>query len=358
MPNTPTRNPEIIARQHEALELRERGYTWHQIANRLGYGSHGAAQYAVRAARRRGGAPITHYGRGTSPEGTPGWATRRFGVELEHNGISLDASARALRGAGLEVINEGWTHRVCREWKIVPDSSCGNEAVTPILRGASGFASLKTAMAALRGAGARVDARCGMHVHLDMSDLNGAEMARFVALYVNHQDDIDNIVPPSRRGNTYARRVETGELDTIVDAFTRTGTTPWRWTQDRRYRTINVMSFPKYGSIEVRQHQGTLNFTKARAWVLLMMAMVEVARQDRCGEVMHGPEFVNSVVAIVGGFSATTVERLNNRRANTTAASFTRPFNYGVPVPNPNAAPVVGGCDCEDCLAARNGVSV
>lgn len=357
MPNVPTRNQSIIARQAEALAMREAGSTWHEIATRCGYASHGAAQYAVRAARRRGGEVLTHYGRGTSPEGMPSWATRRFGVEIEHNGISLDATARALRGAGFEVINEGWTHRVCREWKVVPDGSCGNEAVTPIIRGAQGFASLKTAMGAIREAGARVDVRCGMHVHLDMSDMNGPEMARFVALYVRHQDDIDNLVPRSRRGNTYAHRVDTGELDTIIDAFTNNGTTPARWTQHRRYKTINVMAYPKYGSIEVRQHQGTLNFTKARAWILLMMAMVEVARQDRCGEVVHGPGFVDSVCGIVGGFSATTVARLNARREDATSSSCTLPWVMPMPTPT-TVAPVLGGCDCEDCVAARNGVTV
>lgn len=351
MPNVPTRNPETIARQADALAMRERGFTWHQIATALGYASHGAAQYAVRAARRRGGATLTHYGRGTAPEGMPTWATRRFGVEIEHNGISLDATARALRGAGFDVVHEGWTHRVCREWKVVPDSSCGNEAVTPIMRGSAGFASLKTAMGALRSAGARVDVRCGMHVHLDMSDLTGPEIARLVALYVSHQDDIDNLLPRSRRGNTYARRVDAGELDTILDSFTRFGIAPARWSQDRRYRTINVMAFPKYGSIEVRQHQGTLNFTKARAWVLLMMALVEVARQGRGAEVMHGPEFVNSVCAIVGGFSATTIARLNARREDASSPST-------LPTVAPGGSiDTFGGCDCEDCVAARAGVN-
>jgi hypothetical protein len=42
-----------------------------------------------------------------------------------------------------------------------------------------------------------------------------------------------------------------------------------------RYRTVNVASFGRTGTIEFRQHQGSLNGTKAVAWIEMLLALVE-----------------------------------------------------------------------------------
>jgi hypothetical protein len=44
-----------------------------------------------------------------------------------------------------------------------------------------------------------------------------------------------------------------------------------------RYRTVNVTAYPKYGSIEFRQHQGTLSYAKMLRWVKLGQSIVEAA---------------------------------------------------------------------------------
>jgi hypothetical protein len=45
-----------------------------------------------------------------------------------------------------------------------------------------------------------------------------------------------------------------------------------------RYWTVNVNSFPKYGTLEFRQHQGTLNGKKAVNWVKMLLAMATTAQ--------------------------------------------------------------------------------
>jgi hypothetical protein len=45
-----------------------------------------------------------------------------------------------------------------------------------------------------------------------------------------------------------------------------------------RYRSLNLQSFGLYGTVEIRQHQGTLNATKALAWVAYGQAMIAWAR--------------------------------------------------------------------------------
>ena len=64
-------------------------------------------------------------------------------------------------------------------------------------------------------------------------------------------------------------RFENGTLEGIKDiAYIL-------WT---RYRTVNLNSYVKYGTIEFRQHGGTTEFEKIEAWIILMYQMLEAAK--------------------------------------------------------------------------------
>ena len=41
-----------------------------------------------------------------------------------------------------------------------------------------------------------------------------------------------------------------------------------------RYRKMNLQSFSKYGTVEIRQHQGTLNWLKIVNWMIFTQALV------------------------------------------------------------------------------------
>jgi len=313
MPNTTSLSTQ--QRHIRAAQMRDAGFTFRQICDELGFEYRsGAAGNAV----RRGRALLAEQ------SSVPYWLNRRFGIEIEHCGTSLYRSAQAMRDAGLDTVEPGYTHRVMSEWKLVPDGSCGNEAVSPILRGSDGWAQVKTAMDALRGAGGRVSRACGMHVHLDMSDMSGSQIARLIEFYVEFQSEVDQFVSPSRRGTASNRWCAPyyGGARGIADYFRQNGTCP---PGAGRYHTLNVTSYPKYGTLEFRQHQGCLNAANARAWGNLLMAMVEVARQDRCDEVEHGENFLTSLAAVVG-MTTVQVRRLTSRKdrlsRQTTGARF------------------------------------
>jgi Putative amidoligase enzyme len=277
------------ARHIQAAQMRAAGYTLAQVGTALGLTPRGA-----RHAAWHGNQLLAEQ---NSAEAY--WMRRRFGIEVEHCGLSERSGAAALRDAGLEATAPGYTHQVLREWKVVPDSTCGSEAVSPILRGKDGWEQVKTAMAALRAAGGSVNRRCGMHVHLDMSDMDGHQIARLVELYVEFQSEIDAFVAPSRRStvsNQWCQPWYSGSVTNVCNYFRSHGTC---MPGVDRYRTINVASYTKYGTVEVRQHQGSLNAATAKAWGMLLMALVEVARTDRVGEVEHGDGFLVSVAQVV-----------------------------------------------------------
>ena len=252
---TPTRTARL-ALEDQALALREQGMTYTQIAAEMGVYAQIANTYVRRALSRQN------------------LVVRSFGVEIELKGLTPYAAANALRAAGLIAYDEGYNHDARPHWKCVLDGSVsgGCEVVSPILSGEQGLADVVVAMNALRNAGATVDTACGMHVHLDARDLTGDEFARIFGFYTERQDLFDSMVAPSRRNNQYARKYSASEIGYIKDAARADKNSVGR-AASTRYVTVNVQSYGRHGTIEFRQHQGTLNGTKATAWVRMLLAI-------------------------------------------------------------------------------------
>lgn len=259
------------ARLRTAVEMFEQGNTYQAIADALGYSTPSSARNAVRSGilRMNGGT--------SSVQG------RRFGVEIEFSGISRSDAASALQAAGINAISESYNHNTRRHWKLVPDGSvrsvgngCG-ELVSPPLRGEAGLVQLELAVTTLQNAGASVNVTTGIHVHHDMAGLSGSEIATFVTLWSERQTAIDSLVSESRRGNrnTYCQNLNDSELRSIQNDFNQYG----RIRNDiNRFRKINVMSYPKYGTVEIRQHQGSLDGAKLRHWILFGQALITAAK--------------------------------------------------------------------------------
>ena len=206
---------------------------------------------------------------------------RTFGVEIEFFGISAYAAQQAIEAAGVPVQHERYNHSTRSYWKIITDASVngeGLECVSPILSGRSGFEAVEKVMTALREAGARVDRTCGLHVHHGVDDMSGNALANLVELYAGRQAAIDHLVAPSRRGssqrNHYFMPLNEYEVREAAEMFRSNRTA----AQINRYRTLNVRSFPLHGTIEIRQHQGTLNGKKAVAWIEFGQALFAAAK--------------------------------------------------------------------------------
>ena len=258
------------ARQDEALRLREQGYTVRQIVVALAFAGNGAVSQALTSAMTR--------------RLSCGLMSRTFGIEIECVGLSRSQAVRALRDAGINAVDEGYTHAVTTHWKVVSDSSLVDasgqtcEVVSPIMRGQDGLAEVARVMDALRAAGATVNRSCGMHVHIGANDLDAAAVYRVVANYTKNQQAIDTVHPASRRstnGGTLYEPYRAYEINSI-ESNVRSGADKAHLYSDR-YKTVNLCSLRKYGTIEFRQHAGSLNGEKAAAWVQFVMAMVEAA---------------------------------------------------------------------------------
>lgn len=201
---------------------------------------------------------------------------RTFGVELEIVGITRSQALVALQSVGINVHDEGYNHTTRSHWKIVSDSSVqgGFELVSPILHGEAGLTALATAATALDDAGATVNRSCGLHVHFDASTLTVENVRNIVTRYATYENQIDAFMPPSRRANS---NLYCHSLQPVVGGVPFNQATSLQalaQAQGSRYYKVNLQSYLVHGTIEFRQHSGTVNAAKAVNWVRFLDAFI------------------------------------------------------------------------------------
>lgn len=224
-------------------------------------------------------------------------ANRNFGVEIEAFGISRQRAAQAITQAGYDALVEGYNHNVRPHWKVTTDASISNgfEVVSPVLQGEQGVKAVRDVCKALVRAGAKVDRRCGLHVHVSVDGLGIVDLRNLMARYIRHEETIDKIMPRSRRGNSneYCRSnaQALGGLDQFrnnnfrsIDEFTEIFRSCVRrnvFVSDARHVKLNILSVIRQGTVEFRQHSGTVNATKATNWVRFCVNFVEQSKVVR-----------------------------------------------------------------------------
>ena len=201
---------------------------------------------------------------------------RSFGIELEIAGITQSTAIAAIRAINVSIQAETYNHATRRHWKVVSDASVrgGFEVVSPVLHGDAGIAEAQAVAEALADAGATVNRTCGLHVHFDASDLNVESIRAIVRRYAAHEAEIDAFMPASRRGNenSYCRSLQA----VLTPAFDRAATIEQlARAQGDRYFKVNLQSFTRHGTIEFRQHSGTVNARKIGSWVRFLAAFID-----------------------------------------------------------------------------------
>jgi hypothetical protein len=227
---------------------------------------------------------------------------RSFGIEIETFGRERYEVADALCDAGIPCTIQEYNHEVCSDWKIVSDSSVYNgfELVSPPLKGEEGFSTVRKVFGVLSTLGLQVDRRCGFHVHVDANDLTAPDLLCIARRYGNFEHYIDAVMPPSRRldKNHYCLSMnhffdnysETINQCRYPDDFAR--------KIDDRYYKVNICSFNRHGTIEFRQHSGTVDVTKAINWIMFCLHITEDTKQhNRTAELDSRNIYLNEAAA-------------------------------------------------------------
>jgi len=206
-----------------------------------------------------------------------------FGVEIECYNFTRDALINAAQAKRIDVRSEGYNHTDHKtHFKIVNDASIcgtnGNEVVSPILKGKKGENALKKVCDALNEVDARVNRSTGLHVHFDARNLS---KEHYVNIFVNYQKierAIDSFMPESRRRNSnvychslIGRNFEICTTHEDIDNALNYD----------RYFKVNARAFASHGTIEFRQHSGTVDFTKIANWINFLRRLIEYSFDHR-----------------------------------------------------------------------------
>tara|TARA_B100001248_G_C27379202_1_gene456042 strand:- start:729 stop:1757 length:1029 start_codon:yes stop_codon:yes gene_type:complete len=225
-----------------------------------------------------------------------------FGVEVEFTGAQLRDVETGMRQhlatTNIDVVREGYNHITRPHWKITTDATVtegrnyatgdgfGGELVSPVLRGADGFAELDRVLEALNSvSGVTVDYRCSVHVHLKWDGMTTHHVKNIVSRYRNFETSIDAWIAPSRRANknrwccsinqsAYPLRRILNYTGSVVGIARLAG----------RYHKVNLQSLSRYGTVEFRHHGGSTCPEKITNWVKFLMGFCEASKRATLGQ--------------------------------------------------------------------------
>jgi len=238
-------------------------------------------------------------------------SNRKFGLEIEYVRAGNRAVSDALNAAGIECVVEGYNHQTRRHWKIVTDASVagGYELVSPPLKfGDESFAQVTAACTAAESVGANVNKSCGIHVHHDASDFTPSMAVSLVKSYYRNRRWIDTFMPQSRRAAAcrwaQTPRYSEEALDRCTDMRS-----VYRAAGNTRYVAVNVASYFTHGTIEFRQHSGSVEAAKILHWIRLTNAMMEKAAAGEEIPACNSLEEFLSHLLTVSGAEASDIRR-------------------------------------------------
>lgn len=217
-------------------------------------------------------------------------SNRLFGIELEFypslggedysDGECNCYECRGDRDGGQEFddVFEGISSDL-GNWVVDTDGSLewhGIEISSPVFTDPeSGFREIKRALDVIKRYGAEVDESCGLHVHHDASDYSENDYLRLLRSWSNNQGIINMMVAEHRLHNQYCEPWEVSHVDQVAEYYRDAG----YLDIDDKYRAIYPGTY--HGTIEIRQHEATLDFDEIKSWVLFGQAFIDSVKERK-----------------------------------------------------------------------------
>jgi len=207
----------------------------------------------------------------------------KFGVEIEfYSPKDMNGTADVLRKKVRGVFSDS---SIWKNWRIVRDGSLfelenfhAMELVSPILDTdkAASVRMLRKVCAVLQSMGCFVNGYCGLHVHVNASDLTAEQIKTVFHRYTKFEGVIDLMVPSNRRGSIYYSKCGDNIVDAVEDCQT---TEALMRVQGDRYYKVNLCALQRHGTIEFRQHSGSINADTIMNWVSFITSFVEASKK-------------------------------------------------------------------------------
>lgn len=210
---------------------------------------------------------------------------RMFGVELECGYAREEQDCvceeEMLNRFGCECAPYDYDHAVLKAENDLENAGVMNcvdsvdydgtdiEVRTVPLEGLGGLNNLERIMKCLKDNGGFVTRSDGTHVHFNAPEYveSGKLRRRLAATWVNNQAHIFSAVSRERPGmyacpSFSAEHIDGVERD-VYDLYSG------------ERKDINFEALEEHGTIEIRLHEGTLDFEELRAWIMFMATMMD-----------------------------------------------------------------------------------
>jgi hypothetical protein len=134
--------------------------------------------------------------------------------------------------------------------------------------------------------GVHASARCGVHVHLDIKDLESEELLNLILIYMLTERLLFNWVNPDRLKNNYCRPLTDSDFKSTMYQLLNLskGEDPVKsiiyYVSEscEKYSGLNLKPIATFGSIEFRMHQGTTEIVSLYRWINIILALKRTAR--------------------------------------------------------------------------------
>jgi len=225
----------------------------------------------------------------------------RFGVEIEIN--SFDGLSKPLghqageppvgmycvadliyRAIKEKVFINKWGNNHDNDyWVIKPDSSCGIEICSPVLKGWYGIKKIKKIANCLHeDKSVTSDDRCSYHVHFDVSDFSSEELNSVISWWIKCEAVFMDAMPKNRKINQFCQLIAATDVIPNVASFLSTEDLVKRLGISKYY-SMNTFHYynNKRESIEFRimDNECCLDSEAAGNWVAFLLHFLETCRK-------------------------------------------------------------------------------
>ena len=231
--------------------------------------------------------------------------TQNFGIEIEMTGITRSTASKVIAGyfnttaTHIGGVYDSYSIRDSddRQWKIVRDASvrCENrsgqnasplysvEFVSPICT-YDDIETIQELVRSLRGAGARVNSSCGIHVHINASPHTPKTLRNIVNIMASKEDLLYKSLKVSVSREHYCQKMDTrflGEINNrppmsmeqLKSMWYDGGDYSFRHYDDTRYHALNLHSVFNKGTIEFRLFNSSLHAGVVKSYLQLCLAI-------------------------------------------------------------------------------------
>jgi hypothetical protein len=185
-----------------------------------------------------------------------------------------------------------------RIWRVMADSSLSAgrdlqaEVVSPILR-YDDIETVQQVVRAVRACGAKVDASCGLHIHIGSKELGVDGLVNLTKMIHKQQDLIHTALGIQQHrlsrwcrpvGTSLIERIERNRPRTLEDLniawYGYRNTAPQHY-DETRYHGLNLHNVYFRNTVEFRWFEATLHAGKVKAYMQLAYAICLKAREAR-----------------------------------------------------------------------------